>query len=59
MISSANAGGSGDLGVELDVAEVESDIDLPYTEYDPTNCHGLYLRLIEGGPLITVYRSGE
>lgn len=59
MISIANAVGSGDLGVELDVAEVESDLDLPYTEYDPSNYHGLYLRLVEGGPLITVYRSGK
>ncbi|SDY55287.1 TATA-box-binding protein [Halobellus clavatus] len=59
MISVANAVGSGDLGVELDVAEVESDLDLPYTEYDPSNYHGLYLRLVEGGPLITVYRSGK
>jgi transcription initiation factor TFIID TATA-box-binding protein len=59
MISIANAVGSGDLGVELDVAEVESDLDLPYTEYNPSNYHGLYLRLVEGGPLITVYRSGK
>ena len=59
MISIANAVGSGDLGVELDVAEVESDLDLPYTEYDPSNYHGLYLRLVEDGPLITVYRSGK
>ena len=59
MISIANAVGSGDLGVELDVAEVESDLVLPYTEYDPSNYHGLYLRLVEGGPLITVYRSGK
>ena len=59
MISIANAVGSGELGVELDVAEVESDLDLPYTEYDPSNYHGLYIRLIEDGPLITVYRSGK
>jgi transcription initiation factor TFIID TATA-box-binding protein len=59
MISIANVVGSGDLGVELDVAEVESDLDLPYTEYDPSNYHGLYIRLVEGGPLITIYRSGK
>ncbi|MDQ2074773.1 TATA-box-binding protein [Haloarcula sp. H-GB4] len=59
MISIVNAVGSGDLGVELDVAKVESDLDLPYTEYDPSNYHGLYLRLIEDGPLVTVYRSGK
>ena len=59
MISIVNAVGSGDLGVELDLAEIEPDMDLPHTEYDPSNYHGLYLRLVEGGPLITVYRSGK
>lgn len=59
MIEIANAVGSGDLGVELDVVEVESDLELPYTEYDPSNYHGLYVRLVQGGPLITVYRSGK
>ena len=59
MVSIVNAVGSGDLGVELDVAEVEFNLDLPYTEYDPSNYHGLYLRLVEDGPLITVYRSGK
>jgi transcription initiation factor TFIID TATA-box-binding protein len=59
MISIANAVGSGDLGVELNVVEVESDLDLPYTEYDPSNYHGLYLRLVEDGPPITAYWSGK
>lgn len=59
MVEIANAVGSGDLGVELDVVEVESDLELPYTEYDPSNYHGLYVRLVQGGPLITVYRSGK
>lgn len=59
MITIANAVGSGDLGVELDVATVESDLDLRYTEYDPSNYHGLYVRLVEDGPLITLYRSGK
>lgn len=59
MISIANAVGSGDLDVELDIAEVGSDLDCPYTEYDPSNYHGLYVRLVEAGPLITLYRSGK
>jgi len=59
MITIANIIGSGDLGVELDIAEVESDLNQPYTEYNPSNYHGLYVRLIEEGPLITVYRSGK
>jgi transcription initiation factor TFIID TATA-box-binding protein len=59
MVEIANAVGSGDLGVELDVAEVGDDLTVPYTEYDPDNYHGLYVRLVEEGPLITLYRSGK
>jgi len=59
MVEIANAVGSGDVGVELDIAEVEGDLPVPYTEYDPENYHGLYVRLVEDGPLITLYRSGK
>lgn len=59
MITIVNAVGSGDLKMELDVSEIESDLDLPHTEYDPSNYHGLYVRLTEEGPLITIYRSGK
>lgn len=55
----ANVVGSGDLHVELELAALESDLSTPYLEYDPSNYHGLYVRLEEGGPLITVYRSGK
>jgi len=46
-------------GVELDLEAVEDDLSTPFLEYDPSNYHGLYVRLEEGGPLITVYRSGK
>jgi transcription initiation factor TFIID TATA-box-binding protein len=59
MVEIANVVGSGDVGVELDIAEVETDLPVPYTEYDPDNYHGLYIRLVEEGPLITLYRSGK
>jgi len=55
----ANIVGSGDLGVELDIEALEADLSTPYSEYDPSNYHGLYVRLEEGGPLITIYRSGK
>lgn len=58
-IEIANVVGSGDLGVELDVEAVEADLSTPYSEYDPSNYHGLYVRLKEDGPLITIYRSGK
>lgn len=59
MVEIVNVVGSGDVGVELDIAEVEADLAVPYTEYDLENYHGLYVRLVEDGPLITLYRSGK
>lgn len=55
----ANVVGSGDLNVELDLETLSEDLATPYCEYDPSNYHGLYVRLEEPGPLITVYRSGK
>ncbi len=54
-----NVVGSGDLGTELDLEVLEEDLFTPYLEYDPSNYHGLYVRLEEAGPLVTVYRSGK
>ena len=59
MVTIVNAVGSGDLGVELDLQNLGTDLSVPSTEYDPSNYHGLYVRLVEGGPLITVYQSGK
>jgi transcription initiation factor TFIID TATA-box-binding protein len=58
-IDIANAVGSGDLNTELALDAVETELSTPYVEYDPTNYHGLYLRLEEKGPIITVYWSGK
>ena len=55
----ANVVGSGDLHAELDLEALEEDLIIPYLEYDPSNYHGLYVRIEEDGPLITVYRSGK
>ncbi|MDQ2050739.1 TATA-box-binding protein [Natronolimnohabitans sp. A-GB9] len=59
MVTITNVVGSGSLGLELDVEQLGADLDVPYTEYNPENYHGLYVRLEEDGPLITVYRSGK
>lgn len=59
MVTIVNVVGSGDLGVELELETLGEDLDVPFTEYDPSNYHGLYVRLVEEGPLITVYRSGK
>jgi len=59
MVTIVNVVGSGDLGVELELQTLGDDLDVPFTEYNPSNYHGLYVRLVEDGPLITVYRSGK
>lgn len=59
MVEIVNVVGSGDIGVELDIAEVAADLPVPHTEYDPDNYHSLYVRLVNEGPLITLYRSGK
>jgi len=59
MTTIVNVVGSGDLGAELDLQNLGTDLSVPFTEYDPSNYHGLYVRLVEGGPLITVYQSGK
>jgi len=59
MVEITNIVGSGDLGVELDVGAIATDLPVLHTEYEPDNYHGLYARLVEDGPLITLYRSGK
>lgn len=55
----ANVVGSGNFGNELDLVAVKDDLSVHSTEYDLSNYHGLYVRLAENGPLITIYRSGK
>lgn len=55
----ANVVGSGNLHVELDLDTLQNDLSTPFLEYDPSNYHGLYIRIEDAGPLITVYRSGR
>jgi len=52
-----NIVGSGALGVEVDIDALAGDI--PEAEYNPENYNGMYLRIEEHGPLITLYRSGK
>lgn len=59
MVEIANVVGSGDTGDELDLVAVKNDLRVYSTEYNPSNYHGLYVRLAENGPLTTIYRSGK
>jgi transcription initiation factor TFIID TATA-box-binding protein len=59
MVEIANAVLSGDVGIELDIAVVVDDLPVTYTEYDPDNYYGLYVRFVEDGPLIILCRSGK
>jgi transcription initiation factor TFIID TATA-box-binding protein len=59
MIQVVNIVGSGATGVELDLERLADDIDEPVARYDPDKYPGMYLRLGDGEPLITVYRTGK
>lgn len=54
-----NIVGTGRLGVELEISALFNDVSAHEVTYNPDNYHGLYLRLSEDGPLVTVYRSGK
>ena len=54
-----NVVGTGSLGREVDLEALASDLSTEYINFNPDNYHGLYIRLAEQGPLITLYRSGS
>ena len=58
MIEIVNVVGSGSLDAEFDLESVAGDIG-SIAEYDPDKYPGMYLRLEEEAPLITVYRTGK
>jgi len=51
--------GTGNLGVEVDVAALADDVEAVQVTYEVTNYHGLYIRLVPNGPLITLFRTGK
>ena len=58
MVKIVNVVGSGSLDAEFDLERVATDIG-SIAEYDPNKYPGMYLRLEEEAPLITVYRTGK
>ena len=52
-----NAVGSGDLGREINLNQLASDIE--EVEFDPDKYPGAYVRLGGKNPLVTVYRTGK
>lgn len=58
MVKIVNVVGSGSLDAEFDLERVASDIG-SLAEYDPSNYPGMYIRLKENSPLITLYRTGK
>jgi transcription initiation factor TFIID TATA-box-binding protein len=58
MVEIVNVVGSGSLDAEFDLERVAGDIG-SIAEYDPDKYPGMYLRLEEEAPLITVYRTGK
>lgn len=59
MVEIVNVVASGALGVELNLEKLATDIGGPVARYDPGKYPGLYLRLEDDVPLITVYRTGK
>ena len=52
-----NVVGSGDLGIEIDLNQLATNIE--EVEFDPHKYPGAYVRLGKEEPLITVYRTGK
>jgi transcription initiation factor TFIID TATA-box-binding protein len=52
-----NAVGSGDLGIEIDLSRLSSEIE--EVEFDPDKYPGAYIRMEGTDLLITVYRTGK
>jgi transcription initiation factor TFIID TATA-box-binding protein len=59
MVSVVNVVGAGDLGMELNLSSLRDDIDAYEVNYDEENYPGLYVRLTEEGPMVTLYRTGS
>jgi len=58
MVQIVNAVGSGSLATEFDLEEVSRALG-DIAEYDPEKYPGMYLRMADDEPLITVYRTGK
>ena len=58
MVQIVNAVGSGSLATEFDLEQVSRALGA-VAEYDPEKYPGMYLRLSDDEPLITVYRTGK
>jgi transcription initiation factor TFIID TATA-box-binding protein len=59
MVEVVNIVASGALSAELDLDRLADDIGEPVARYDPEKYPGVYIRLEEDAPLITVYRTGK
>ena len=59
MVEIVNAVASGALNSELDLERLADDIGEPVARYDPDKYPGLYLRIEDDAPLITIYRTGK
>lgn len=51
--------GTGEIDVELDLDAVAEDIDVASARYDPKTSPGLYIKIREDSPTITIYRTGS
>ncbi len=54
-----NVVASGDLNIELDLKQIATDTGPQTAQYNPSKYPGMYLRIRENDPLITLYRTGK
>jgi transcription initiation factor TFIID TATA-box-binding protein len=58
MIDIVNVVGSGSLNSEFDLNAIAKDMG-SIAEYDPEVYSGMYLRVSDEAPLVTLYRTGK
>ena len=58
-VSLVNAVGGGDLGIEVNLEELEKDLDIFLIRYDPESYPALYMQFEEDSPKVSLFRTGS
>jgi len=58
-VTLVNAVGGGDLGVEVDLEELENNLNIFLTRYEPENYPALYMQFSQDSPKVSLFRTGS
>lgn len=58
-VSLVNAVGGGDLAIEVSLEELEKDLDIFLTRYEPESYPALYTQFEEDSPKVSLFRTGS